>query len=92
MEFIAELYNTTVLEGEDATFKCMVSPEDVQVLWYGDGQLVTPNERFTVSSNGLCHTLHIHNCQVSDSCRITAMAEGLKSEASLKVQGERTIS
>ncbi|XP_048835457.1 obscurin-like protein 1 isoform X14 [Brienomyrus brachyistius] len=91
VEFIAELYNTTVLEGEDATFKCMVSPEDIQVVWYRDGQPITPDERFTVSSNGLCHTLHIHNCQVSDSCRITAMAEGLKSEASLKVQETQVL-
>uniref|UniRef100_A0A3B3Q3E2 Obscurin-like protein 1 n=1 Tax=Paramormyrops kingsleyae TaxID=1676925 RepID=A0A3B3Q3E2_9TELE len=91
VEFIAELYNTTVLEGEDATFKCMVSPEDVQVVWYRDGQPITPDERFTVSSNGLCHTVHIHNCQVSDSCRITAMAEGLKSEASLKVQETQVL-
>uniref|UniRef100_A0A8C9RW87 Obscurin-like protein 1 n=1 Tax=Scleropages formosus TaxID=113540 RepID=A0A8C9RW87_SCLFO len=76
VEFLAELHNTTVLEGEDATFKCVVSPEDVLLMWYRDGEPVTVgDERVTVSRNGLCHTLHIHRCQLSDSGRVTRRGE-----------------
>ncbi|XP_018598063.2 obscurin-like protein 1 isoform X1 [Scleropages formosus] len=92
VEFLAELHNTTVLEGEDATFKCVVSPEDVLLMWYRDGEPVTVgDERVTVSRNGLCHTLHIHRCQLSDSGRVTAEAEGLVSKASLQVQEAQVL-
>lgn len=88
VEFLTELHNTTVLEGEDATFKCVVSPEDVHLVWLMDNEAVAPSERLRVSQNGLCHTLVIHRCQMSDCSRITAEAEGTLSRASLKVQGK----
>ncbi|KPP63256.1 obscurin-like protein 1-like, partial [Scleropages formosus] len=91
VEFIAELHSTTVLEGEDATFKCVVSPEDAQLVWHRDGQPVVPGERVTVSSSGLCHILHILRCQLSDSCKITAVAEGIVSKASLHVQEAQVL-
>lgn len=88
IEFIAELRNVTVCEGEDAIFKCVVSPEDTKLVWRLNGKRVPLNERTVVSSNGLCHMLCINNCMVSDSGRVTADAEGLISEAELQVQGE----
>lgn len=87
MEFIAELHTITVMEGEDATFKCVVSPEDAKLAWFRNGQLISSNDKFNISSNGLCHMLHINNCQVSDSCKLTAEAEGVISRAILQVQG-----
>uniref|UniRef100_A0A3B4YED4 Obscurin-like protein 1 n=1 Tax=Seriola lalandi dorsalis TaxID=1841481 RepID=A0A3B4YED4_SERLL len=86
VEFIAELRNITVREGEDAVFKCVVSPVDTQLAWHLNGKQVALNERTVISSNGLCHMLCIHNCTVSDSGRVTADAEGLVSEAELQVQ------
>ncbi|KAI1899478.1 hypothetical protein AGOR_G00062210 [Albula goreensis] len=91
VEFIAELHSTTVMEGEDATFKCVVSPEDVHLVWQMDGERIYPNEKFKVSSNGLCHMLHICNCQVSDTSKITAEAEGMLSKASLQVQEAQVL-
>lgn len=88
VEFIAELHNITVCEGEDAVFKCVVSPEDTRVVWHLNDKQVALNERAVISSNGLCHMLCLHNCMVSDSGRVTADAEGLVSEAELQVQGE----
>lgn len=88
MEFIAELCNITVMEGEGATFKCVVSPEDVKMVWCMNGWPITSDERFKISSNGLCHMLCIRNCQVADSCKLTAEAEGVISRAILQVQGE----
>lgn len=81
----------TVMEGEDATFKCVVSPEDAKLSWYRNGQLISSNEKFNISSNGLCHMLHIKNGQVSDSCTLTAEAEGVLSRALLQVQGRTSF-
>ncbi|KAG7466821.1 hypothetical protein MATL_G00146350 [Megalops atlanticus] len=91
VEFIAELHNTTVLEGEDATFKCVVSPEDVQLVWKMDGEHIFPSEKFRMSSNGLCHMLHILSCNVTDACKVTAEAEGAVSKANLQVQEAQVL-
>ncbi|XP_039673498.1 obscurin-like protein 1 isoform X4 [Perca fluviatilis] len=91
VEFIAELRNITVCEGEDAVFKCVVSPEDSRLVWRLNGKQVALNERTVTSSNGLCHMLCIHNCMVSDSGRVTADAEGLVSEAELHVQEQQVL-
>uniref|UniRef100_A0A3Q3KS82 Obscurin-like protein 1 n=1 Tax=Monopterus albus TaxID=43700 RepID=A0A3Q3KS82_MONAL len=86
VEFITELHNIMVSEGEDAIFKCVVSPEDTQLVWCLNGKQVALKERTVISSNGLCRMLCIHNCMVSDSGRVTADAEGVVSEAELQVQ------
>ncbi|XP_034007059.1 obscurin-like protein 1a [Trematomus bernacchii] len=86
VEFLTELHNTTVLEGEDATFKCVVSPEDIQLVWLLDNEPITLGDRFQANQNGLCHTLVIKKCQILDCSKITAEAEGQMSKASLKVQ------
>ncbi|XP_066519296.1 obscurin-like protein 1a [Hoplias malabaricus] len=91
VEFLTELHNTTVMEGEEATFKCVVSPDDVQMLWFMDGEIIKPSERFIIEQNGLCHTLVIRNVQLLDSSRITAEAEGVISKASFRVQEAQVL-
>ncbi|XP_026127139.1 obscurin-like protein 1 isoform X14 [Carassius auratus] len=91
VEFIGELHNITVMEGEDAIFKCVVSPEDAKLAWFKNGQPISSNEKFNISSNGLCHMLHINNCVVSDSCKLTADAEGVISRAILQVQEAQVL-
>lgn len=88
VEIIMELQSLTVLEGEDATFKCLVSPEDVAVTWQLNGQPVVPSERVLVTRSGLCHSLTLRQCQTGDAGTVTANAEGLVSTARLSVQGE----
>uniref|UniRef100_A0A669EC84 Obscurin-like protein 1 n=2 Tax=Oreochromis TaxID=8139 RepID=A0A669EC84_ORENI len=73
IEFLTELHNTTVLEGEDATFKCVVSPEDVQLVWLMDNEPITLGDRFQATHNGLCHTLVIKKCQMLDCSKITRL-------------------
>ncbi|XP_057709172.1 obscurin-like protein 1 isoform X5 [Corythoichthys intestinalis] len=91
VEFIAELRNITVCEGEDAVFKCVVSPADAQFMWRLNGKQVALNERTVVSSSGLCHMLCIRNCMVSDSGIVTADAEGLISKCELQVQERQVV-
>ncbi|XP_071291184.1 obscurin-like protein 1 [Agelaius tricolor] len=91
VEIIMELQNLTVLEGEDATFKCLVSPEDVAVKWQLNGQPVVPSERLQVTRSGLCHSLTLRQCQTGDAGTVTANAEGLVSTARLSVQEAQVL-
>ncbi|NWQ74772.1 OBSL1 protein, partial [Columbina picui] len=91
VEIVTELKSLTVLEGEDATFKCLVSPEDVAVTWQLNGQPVVPSERLLVTRSGLCHSLTIHQCQPADAGTVTANAEGLVSVARLSVQEAQVL-
>ncbi|KAF4112061.1 hypothetical protein G5714_006856 [Onychostoma macrolepis] len=91
VEFLTELHNTTVMEGENATFKCVVSPDDVQLVWLMDGEPIKPSDRYYIEQNSLCHTLIIRKVQLLDSSRITAEAEGIISKASLKVQEAQVL-
>ncbi|KAM3916614.1 obscurin-like protein 1 isoform 2-T2 [Leptodactylus fuscus] len=86
VEFITELQNVTVLEEDTATFKCVVSPEDVILHWELNGSPVNSDRRASMASNGLCHSLTLHGCRLSDSGTITANAEGIVSRARLRVQ------
>ncbi|NXU77617.1 OBSL1 protein, partial [Oreotrochilus melanogaster] len=91
VEIIMELQSLTVLEGEDATFKCLVSPEDVAVTWQMNGQPVVPSERLLVMRSGLCHSLTLRQCQPCDAATVTANAEGLVSMARLSVQEAQVL-
>ncbi|XP_057286356.1 obscurin-like protein 1 isoform X8 [Pezoporus wallicus] len=91
VEIITELQSLMVLEGEDATFKCLVSPEDVAVAWQLNGQPVVPGERLLVTRSGLCHSLHLRQCQLGDAGTVTANAEGLVSTARLSVQEAQVL-
>ncbi|KAM4698848.1 obscurin-like protein 1 isoform 2-T2 [Rhinophrynus dorsalis] len=91
VEFVAELQNVTVLEGETATFKCVVSPDDVDLVWQLNGSSVYSDKRFHMTSNGICHSLVVRPCRLSDSGTVTANAEGLISRARLRVQEAQVL-
>ncbi|XP_066431628.1 obscurin-like protein 1 isoform X2 [Eleutherodactylus coqui] len=86
VEFITSLQNVTVLEGDTATFKCVVSPEDVILHWELNGSPLNSDHRASMASNGLCHSLTLYGCRLSDSGTVTANAEGIISRARLRVQ------
>ncbi|NXI43341.1 OBSL1 protein, partial [Galbula dea] len=91
VEIITELQNLMVLEGEDATFKCLVSPEKAAVTWQLNGQPVVPSERLLVARSGLCHSLTLRQCQPGDAGTVTVNAEGLVSTARLSVQEAQVL-
>ncbi|XP_053139183.1 obscurin-like protein 1 isoform X2 [Hemicordylus capensis] len=91
VEIISELHNLTVLEGDDATFKAVVSPDDVALKWQLNGQDLMPSERLTTTRSGLCHTLTIRQCRLSDTGIVTVIAEGLVSSARLSVQEAQVL-
>ncbi|NXJ59862.1 OBSL1 protein, partial [Rostratula benghalensis] len=91
VEIITELQNLMVLEGEDAMFKCLVSPEDVAVTWQLNGQPAVPGERLLVTRSGLCHSLILRQCQPGDAGTVMANAEGLVTTARLSVQEAQVL-
>uniref|UniRef100_A0A672M0W4 Obscurin-like protein 1 n=1 Tax=Sinocyclocheilus grahami TaxID=75366 RepID=A0A672M0W4_SINGR len=86
VEFIAELHNITVMEGEDATFKCVVSPEDAKLAWFRNGQPISSNEKFIISSNGLLHSLTISNLNLDDTGTYIFSVDNIRSIARLEVK------
>ncbi|XP_070812890.1 obscurin-like protein 1 isoform X2 [Pituophis catenifer annectens] len=91
VEIISELHNLTVLEGDDATFKVVICPDDVRLTWQLNGQDVVNSERLTITKNGLCHTLTIRQCRLSDTGIVTVRAEGLSSSGRLSVQEAQVL-
>ncbi|XP_072301443.1 obscurin-like protein 1 isoform X7 [Eucyclogobius newberryi] len=90
VEFIAGLRNVTLREGEDAVFKCVVSPEDVALVWQINGRAPS-SQRATATRNGTCHTLRLCQCGVCDSGTVSANAEGQVSSAELQVQEPQVV-
>ncbi|KAK7938649.1 hypothetical protein WMY93_001975 [Mugilogobius chulae] len=90
VEFIAGLRNVTVREGEDAVFKCVVSPEDASLVWQINGR-APPGQRAAATQNGTCHTLRLSQCRLKDSGRVSANAEGQVSTAELQVQEPQVV-
>uniref|UniRef100_A0A670YQC2 Obscurin-like protein 1 n=1 Tax=Pseudonaja textilis TaxID=8673 RepID=A0A670YQC2_PSETE len=91
VEIISDLHNLTVLEGDDATFKVVVCPDDVRLNWQLNGQDVVNSERLAITKNGLCHTLTIRQCRLSDTGIVTIRAEGLSSSGRLSVQEAQVL-
>uniref|UniRef100_A0A8C6V4P7 Obscurin-like protein 1 n=1 Tax=Naja naja TaxID=35670 RepID=A0A8C6V4P7_NAJNA len=88
---ISDLHNLTVLEGDDATFKVVVCPDDVRLNWQLNGQDVVNSERLAITKHGLCHTLTIRQCRLSDTGMVTVRAEGLSSSGRLSVQEAQVL-
>ncbi|XP_059503555.1 obscurin-like protein 1a isoform X3 [Stegostoma tigrinum] len=92
VEFISDLRSITVQEGDDANFKCMVSPEDVRLSWRVHGSEIPPGStKYVTSRNGLCHMLLIRDCQLTDTSQVIAEAEGIVSSANLQVQETQVV-
>lgn len=75
-------------EGGEATFQCVVSPGDSAVMWFRDGALLKPSQKFLISQSGSSHSLTISGLTLEDTGQITAEAEGIQSSATLRVRGE----
>lgn len=75
-------------EGREATFQCVVSPSDAAVVWFRDGALLQPSEKFAISQSGASHSLTISGLVLEDAGQITVEAEGVSSSAVLRVRGE----
>ncbi|XP_030668594.1 obscurin isoform X1 [Nomascus leucogenys] len=86
VKFMSGLSAVVAEEGGEATFQCVVSPSDVAVVWFRDGALLQPSEKFAISQNGASHSLTISGLVLEDTGQITVEAEGASSSAALRVR------
>ncbi|XP_032968013.1 obscurin-like protein 1 isoform X7 [Rhinolophus ferrumequinum] len=86
VKLISELTPLTVHEGDDATFRCEVSPPDADVTWLHNGAVVTPGPHLEIAQNGSSHTLTVRGCQLEDAGTMAAQAGGTATSARLHVR------
>uniref|UniRef100_A0A2I3SJ68 non-specific serine/threonine protein kinase n=1 Tax=Pan troglodytes TaxID=9598 RepID=A0A2I3SJ68_PANTR len=86
VKFMSGLSTVVAEEGGEATFQCVVSPSDVAVVWFRDGALLQPSEKFAISQSGASHSLTISDLVLEDVGQITVEAEGASSSAALRVR------
>ncbi|XP_043850336.1 obscurin-like protein 1 isoform X1 [Dromiciops gliroides] len=86
VKLVSELTPLTIQEGDDATFRCEVSPPDAEITWLLNGTSVTPSSRVEISQNGPNHTLTLQGCRMSDSGMVTARTTGAETTARLHVR------
>ncbi|XP_037704799.1 obscurin-like protein 1 isoform X2 [Choloepus didactylus] len=85
-KLVSELTPLTVHEGDDATFRCEVSPTDADVTWLRNGAVVTPGPQVEIVQNGSSHLLTVRSCQLQDAGTVTARAGGTATSARLHVR------
>ncbi|XP_045150617.1 obscurin-like protein 1 isoform X2 [Echinops telfairi] len=86
VKLVSELTPLTVHEGDDATFRCEVSPPDTHVTWLRNGAIVTAGPQLEIAQNASSHTLTIRGCGLQDAGTVTAQAGGVTTSARLHVR------
>ncbi|XP_074220468.1 obscurin-like protein 1 isoform X2 [Camelus bactrianus] len=86
VKLVSALTPLTVHEGDDATFRCEVSPPDAEVTWLRNGAIVTPGPQLEMAQNGSNRTLTVRGCQLEDAGTVTARAGGTATSARLHVR------
>ncbi|XP_033623906.1 obscurin isoform X2 [Fukomys damarensis] len=86
VQFTSPLNAVVAEEGGKATFECVVSPEDAEVVWFRDGIPLEPGGKFVMSQSGACCSLTMAGLALGDAGEITASAEGASCSAMLRVR------
>ncbi|XP_036277659.1 obscurin-like protein 1 isoform X1 [Pipistrellus kuhlii] len=86
VKLVSELTPLTVHEGDDATFRCEVSPPDADVTWLRNGAVVTPGPGLEMAQSGAARTLTVRGCQLKDAGTVTAQAGGTATSARLHIR------
>ncbi len=88
VSFSTPLENVTVTENEAAVFSCKISKPVKKIQWAKDGTVLKHGKKFDMKSKEQEHTLKIPKCAVDDAGLFSVEADGVKSQAQLKVNGE----
>ncbi|KAM9039467.1 obscurin-like protein 1 isoform X1 [Sarcophilus harrisii] len=86
VKLVSELTPLTIQEGDDATFRCEISPPDAELTWLLNGTSITPDSRVEINQNGPNHILTLRCCRISDSGMVTAQTKDVESTARLHVR------
>ncbi|XP_060049635.1 obscurin-like protein 1 isoform X2 [Erinaceus europaeus] len=90
-KLLSELTPLTVQEGEDATFRCEVSPPHAEVTWLLRGDPVTPGPLLQVAKSGSSRTLTLRGCRPADAGTVTAQAGDTATTARLHVREKELL-
>ena len=86
IEFVKNLEDQTVTEGDDAIFAIELSVPDVKpIQWFQNGIEQVPNGRINIESEGTKHKFTIKESSVLDSAEIMFNAAGIRAVAQLTV-------
>uniref|UniRef100_A0A8C4UI32 Obscurin n=1 Tax=Falco tinnunculus TaxID=100819 RepID=A0A8C4UI32_FALTI len=91
VKFITSLNSVVSEEGNEAVFKCTVSPSDAAVTWLRNGVKIEASKKYVISQKDTSHSLTITDLTLEDAAEISANAEGVESKANLRVR-EASIS
>ncbi|XP_054197129.1 obscurin-like protein 1 isoform X5 [Homo sapiens] len=86
VKLVSDLTPLTVHEGDDATFRCEVSPPDADVTWLRNGAVVTPGPQVEMAQNGSSRILTLRGCQLGDAGTVTLRAGSTATSARLHVR------
>nr|XP_015288351.1 PREDICTED: obscurin-like protein 1 isoform X3 [Macaca fascicularis] len=86
VKLVSELTPLTVHEGDDATFRCKVSPPDADVTWLRNGAVITPGPQVEMAQNGSSRILTLRGCQLGDAGTVTVRAGSTTTSARLHVR------
>ena len=87
IEFVADLQDQTVTEGENVTFTIELNMPDIKpIQWFQNGMEQYPNGRIKLSSEGKVHTMTIVEPTVLDTAEIMFNAAGVRSVCKLTVE------
>ncbi|XP_008257150.2 obscurin-like protein 1 isoform X2 [Oryctolagus cuniculus] len=86
VKLVSELTPLTVHEGDDATFRCEVSPPEADITWLRNGAVVTPGPQLQVAQSGSSRSLTVRGCRLEDAGTVTARAGATTTSARLHVR------
>ncbi|XP_074841400.1 obscurin isoform X2 [Carettochelys insculpta] len=86
VKFTTGLHNMVSEEGKEATFKCVISPNNAVMTWHRNGVKIEASKKYVISQKGTSHSLTITDLTLEDAAEISANAEGVESKASLTVR------
>ncbi|XP_061841145.1 immunoglobulin-like and fibronectin type III domain-containing protein 1 isoform X1 [Nerophis lumbriciformis] len=86
VQFIWGLSDINAIIGENAELTCKLSKEDFEGVWFRDDEKITPDDTFTISTEGAIHKLLIIKCQEDHSGKYRFEADNRKTEAVVNVK------
>ncbi|XP_041698291.1 obscurin isoform X4 [Coregonus clupeaformis] len=88
VKLTSKLSSIAAVEGNDAIFKCSVTPADVKVKWFRNNVPITARPKYKIEHGGTSHSLTITSVSQEDAGEISMEAEGKTCSATLQVQLE----
>ncbi|KAF7659758.1 hypothetical protein LDENG_00293770, partial [Lucifuga dentata] len=89
MDFVVPLKDVSVPEKKQAKFECSITKDVSKVIWYRGADIITPDQKYDIISNGKKHMLVINCCEFDDEDEYTIEVLGKTSTTRLTVEGIR---